>query len=571
MLKIPFDSLTLMAVAHEMARSIVGGHIQRVTQPQPMELALGIRTQGTNHTLLLSAETAFARAHLTAIKRANPQEPPAFCMMCRKHLEGGVITTVEQREFDRILDVRVETAGRPVTLTAELMGKHSNLILVSESGMVLDAMKRISRKQNRFRETLPGSPYVSPPPPAGRSSPFRAGEEDLADLESSMPADTEAFAARIAGRYTGISPFLAVELALRAQQTSIRKAWEEIFGAASKWKWMPVLVRGDDNRPIGAYPFPTLQAPAERQNERDSVNVALDHYYGTALPRAELDSALHALTTAIERALRARETKRESLMRSLQEGGRADEYRKMGEILLANLHRIEPASESVSLEDYYSTDTTIRTIPLDAAKSAKENADAYFRRYRKSRDAADHHREMLEQVERDIGSLRESAESIHGVLELKDVAGIRSQLSAEGLLRDESGRATQDRKRDVFQGKKIRAIMTPEGWEILIGENSEANDYLTTRIAGPNDLWFHVRSTTSAHVVIRTRNDPTRVPQSVIKRAAVMAARHSAAKHSATVPVDYTLKKHVRRPRGAAPGAVLYKNEKTIHVSPKED
>ena len=571
MLKIPFDSLTLMAVAHEIGRSIVGGHIQRVTQPQSMELALGIRTQGANHALLFSAETAFARAHLTAIKRANPPEPPAFCMMCRKHLEGGVVTSVDQREFDRILDVRVETAGRPVTLVAELMGKHSNLILVSESGMVLDAMKRISRKQNRFRETLPGMPYIPPPPPAGKSSPFEAVEEDLAELESLGLGDAEALAARIAGRFTGISPFLAVELALRARQTSIREAWGEIFGAAADRRWMPVLVRGDDNRPVGAYPFPTVQAPAEHQNERDSINTALDHYYGSALPRAELDSALHALTTAIERALRARETKRESLMRSLQEVGRADEYRKTGEILLANLHRIEPSAESVSLEDYYETDATVRTIPLDVTKSAKENAEAYFRRYRKSRDAADHHREMLKQTEIDIAALRMSADSIHDAIELKDVAAIRNELSSVGLLRDESARATQDRKRDVFQGKKIRAIMTPEGWEILIGENSEANDFLTTRIAGPNDLWFHVRSTTSAHVVIRTRNDPARVPQSVIKRAAVMAARHSSAKHSATVPVDYMLKKHVRRPRGAASGTVLYKNEKTIHVSPKED
>ena len=570
-MKIPFDSLTLMAVAHELQIALVGGHVQRVAQPGSLEVTLGIRSRGANHTLVLSADAAFARTNLTVIKRPNPPEPPAFCMMCRKHLEGGVVASVEQRGFDRILDIRVETAGRPVTLVAELMGKHSNLILVSESGMILDGMKRITRKQSRFRETVPGAPYVPPPPPTGKLSPFESSQEDLAELQEALSDDVEAFAARIGARFFGMSPFLAAELALRTRQSSFRKVWDEIFVAAAHRRWKPVLVRGHDNRPIGAYPFPTVQMPADNQNERDNINTALDHHYGQALPRAEVDSALHALTTEIQRALRAKETKRESLLRSIREAGRADEYRKAGELILANLHRIEPSAESVAVEDYYETGAPIRIITLNASKSAKENAEVYFRRYRKSRDAAEHHRELLDQTARDITALLESVDSLQEAKDTKDLAAIREELSAEGLLRDESARSTQERKRVTFQGKKIRAITTPEGWEILIGENSEANDFLTTRVAGPNDLWFHVRATASAHVVIRTRNDPYRVPQSVIKQAALFAARHSAAKHSATVPVDYTLKKHVRRPRGAAPGAALYKNETTIHVSPKED
>jgi len=166
--------------------------------------------------------------------------------------------------------------------------------------------------------------------------------------------------------------------------------------------------------------------------------------------------------------------------------------------------------------------------------------------------------------------LRESREESEQADSVARVTAIRDHLRSTALLRDDSSRVKQERKREQFGGRRIRALNTPEGWEILIGENSEANDYLTGRVAAPNDLWLHVRAATSAHVVIRTRNDPAAVPKSVIRRAALLAAQHSGVKHSSVVPVDYTLKKYVRRPRGAPSGTVTYQQEKTIHVSPRD-
>ena len=566
-MKIPFDSLTLMAVSQELRRALAGGRIQRVTQPRPLELYLTVRRAGSNYTLALSADAAFARAHLTHVKQPNPPEPPAFCMICRKHLEGGVITSIEQLDFDRILELRVDAAGRESTLVVELMGKHSNIILVSESGMVLDAIKRISRKLSRVREVWPGIPYVSPPPQAGALSPFEASDSDLHGLGAG--GDSEAAAARLMARFQGISPFLADEIAARAAKTSFSEAWREIFGAASAGEWMPVVIRGSDHRPVGAYPFPTVQVDAADQNARDSIDMALDHYYGAAIPRAALDSAIHALSTEIDRGLKARLKKADSLRRSLAEAGRAEEHKQSGELLLANLRAVDEGMDSVTVADFYAPGEPKRVIALDPTLSASENAEAYFRRYRKAKDSAAAQSEFLEAVEADIVRLSEAAETARAAASAEDIREIRRGLLESGALRESASRETIEKKASRFQGKKIRAVTTPEGWELLYGENSEANDYLTARVASPNDLWLHVRASPSSHVVIRTRNEPGKVPQSVIKRAALIAAQHSASKHSATVPVDYTLKKYVRRPRGGAPGTVLYQNEKTIHVSPK--
>jgi predicted ribosome quality control (RQC) complex YloA/Tae2 family protein len=570
--RIPYDSLTLRAVTDELRRVLLGGMVQHIAQPEASDLVLTVRNRGTNHSLLLSCDPTSARAHLTHIKRSNPPSPPAFCMLCRKYLEAARIREVEQRGVDRILDITLEDGeGRLFRLVAELMGKHSNLLLLTEDGVILDAAKRITRKVSRHRETLPGRPYVAPPAQEDRLDPFQETNDELAAFASQQPEDPEAQAARIMGRFAGISPFLAAELVQRARAESLEAAWEEIFGHGGRGDWMPVLVRNERAESVGAYPFPTVQYPPEGQHGRDSINTALDHFYGTALPRAEVDAARHELTTALDRAIKAKERHRESLERSLSESGRSEEYKQIGELLLANLHAVEPQAASVTVIDYYSPNSPERAITLDPRKSGKENAEAYFRRYHKAKDGAAIQRAQLESTTDELAALRAAQHRLSACDDLSSLKALRAELLRDGALR--GGRAAEpstDKRQPDFQGKKIRTIQTPEGWEIYFGENSEANDFLTSRVASPNDIWLHVRANASAHVVIRTKNDPTSVPVSVIQKAALLAARHSAAKHSSMVPVDYTLKKFVRRPRGSASGAALYKNEKTVYVSPKD-
>jgi len=557
-----------------MRRLIVGGQVQHVAQPAPTDLVLTIRGRGANHMLLLSCDANWARAHLTQGRRPNPATPPAFCMLCRKYIEGGRVAAISQRGFDRILDIEIEVGeGRMYVLVAELMGKHSNLILTNEEGTILDSAKRITHKVSRLREVLPGKRYVAPPPQADRVDPFEATAGEVSRFVESLPTDPEARAARWMGHFSGISPFLAQELTLRGAAGGHRNAWEEIFGAAKAGQWKPVIVRNERAETTGAYPFPTVQADPKAQFERDSINTALDHYYGTALPRAALDAARHELETALNRAIKSREKHRESLTRSIQESARAEEYREAGELLLANLHRIEPEADTAEVEDYYHDGGGQRKIALDPRKSARENADAYFRRYRKAKDGLEIQQRQMARTEDDLLTMRTALEALIEASDLNMVKALRKDLLAQGLLRDEAApdeKQAAGRRPPDFGGKKIRVFHTPEGWDIYVGENSEANDHLTGRVASPNDWWLHVRANASAHVVIRTRNNPTAVPLSFIQRAALIAAQHSASKHAEMVPVDYTLKKYVRRPKGSPSGAALYQNEKTIYVNPKD-
>lgn len=574
-IRIPYDSLTLRAVACELRRILVQGVVQHVAQPASTDVVLTVRHRGANHLLVLSCDSTFARAHLTNAKRPNPPTPPAFCMLLRKHLEGARITEVFQRDFDRVLELRFTASGDAgYRLIAELMGKHSNLILVNEAGMVLDAAKRITRRLSRFREVLPGLPYLSPPAPEGKADPFAATPEEIAVFAAQAPRDSEARTASLMAHFMGLSPFLAAEMVAREARGSLTEAWDEVFGAAQREEWAPVLIRNEHAEPVGAYPFPTVQHSAEAQHPRDTINVALDHYYSVALPRAARDAAARDLEAALERAVRAKEKLRESLLRSLQEADRAQEYREMGELLLANLHRVEPMAESITVADYYAADARPRIIPLDPSKTPQENAEAFFRRYQKAKAGAIRQREQLDRAAEDLLALRAAQARLPEAKSLDAVRTLQEELARAGLLHP--GQAveplTEPRKREPdFRGKKIRVYHTPEGWDIYMGENSEANDYLTTRIASPNDLWLHVRANTSAHTVIRTGNKPDCVPPSVIRRAALLTALHSPAKHSALVPVDYTLRKYVRRPRGAPSGTVLYQNQKTIYVSPKTE
>lgn len=573
-IKIPFDSLSLCASARELDSLLTGGIIQRVTQPVPTDLIITVRHRGANHSLLLSCDAVYARAHLTVVKRQNPPSAPTFCMACRKYVEGARVTGVKQRGFDRILDITVEGPEGVVKLVAELMGKHSNLILLNHGGYVLESAKRIGYQTSRFRQILPGLQYLPPPLPEGKNNPLLVSPLELPGGSSTFPVDKEELHGWFIEQYSGLSPFLADELVRRVEPGDdlpggIQAAWESIFGAAKRGAWQPMKIKDDSTRSIGAYPFPTAQLPEVCQQACESFQIALDQHYAIAIPQASLNSGIREIAGQIRRALKGREREKEELARGVARSERADEMKEAGELILANLHKYIAGEEALHVVDYYREDAPERDIPLDPLLSGQQNAESYFRKYRKARDGAVTRRERFQRVKGEIAGLIEMLQQIDQMQNLEEFAILHEKLKASGFLRAEqtitvNGPASQ--QRPTFEGKKIRSAVTPEGYEILWGENSEANDFLTGRVAASNDIWLHVRSNTSAHVIIRTHNRPDSVPLEIIQRAAEIAAKHSAAKHSLLVPVDWTLKKHVRRPRHAPSGTVTYSNEKTIYV-----
>ncbi len=611
--KIPFDSLTLRGVVAELRALLVGGQIQDIRQPSATDITLSIRSQNRTLVLLLSCDAQFARAHLTTRKRPNPVPPPNFCMVLRKYLENLRIRDVRQAGFDRIL--QIDVGGLPIgdaaqneeekdapsyTLTAELMGKHSNIILVNGEGVVLDAAKRISKRINRVREILPGLTYAPPPTQTDRVDPFASDAVPflVKEIGANLNISSKDFAEILLALYAGISPFLAREMAARftaargrqgtggstddsashieqgtqaAQRTlraALEQVWQETFYSGAKSQIGAFVARDAQGQMAGAYPLRLLQIPDLRQEPLASLNNALDDTFGQQIEHARTSAIEGELRGLVGQEIKRTERQRQSVARTLAEAERSEQYKQTGELLLANLWRIQPHTKEVTLQDYYDPAFPDRAIELDAKLTPQENADSYFRRYRKARDAYERALEESVRLDDRAEELRVAQNALAHAQTEEELRALRTDLQTRGILRPPPA---SERERSgaepEFAGHKIRRYTTPQGFEILVGENATSNDYLTLRVASPNDWWMHVRAAASSHVVVRSRGKPYEVPHSVLVRAAELCASHSQQKHSSLVSVDYTLKKHVRKPRGSAPGAADYQHEQTLDVT----
>lgn len=585
-IKIPFDSLTLCAVLTELSPQIIGGQIQEVRQPTPTDIQLSVRHHGQTYWIVFSIDVKFARMHRVATRSPNSPTPPNFCMVLRRYLENGIVQDVIQRDFDRIVEMQVSTRdneGEPIVvkLIGEFMGKHSNLVLVRENGTIIDSAKRITHRVNRFREILPGSPYLSPPPQADRESPFdftalaQIGEARTASTTPSQKALSE----KLMQTYSGLSPFLASEVAMRALsqnpplEESLKEVWIELFGATAQGRFTPVLIQIPNGLPY-AYPFPTLQARDEEQRGVTSLNLALDHSYQVILRESRFQEEANTLRGQLQKAIQRLEYRQQATGDLIAEGENSEQFQQIGELIMANLWQIAQGDTSVVVQDYFAPDFPERTLTLDSSLTPQENAEQWFQRYRRAQSSASAAEEQSDLLEKPLQALQEAQAELEALEDeaehaIEMVRALRKRLRDAHLLTDEAEiQAQAKRVHSEFQGHKIRRMNTPQGYEILIGETATANDFLLTRLASPNDIWLHVRASSGSHVVIRTQNHPDKVPRAVLDFAALLCAQHSSEKHASIVPVDYTLRKYVRKPRGSAPGFAHYERETTLHVTP---
>ena len=330
-------------------------------------------------------------------------------------------------------------------------------------------------------------------------------------------------------------------------------------------------------RDAGGISDPASIRPAADQYPQESISLALDQAAASVGRRAGFERARDALQAALHKTRKARARELEEVTRGLANADRAEEYQQCGDLLLANQRAIAKGQESVTVVNYYlpagdDGQPAARTIALDPALSVRENAERFYKRARKARDSAESLRARQSALEEEIASLTLAEVDAAHVTSEEEVATLRERVGmlltrgfSRGRPRKRTKRAIARRRR--FEGHKFRTFRSVNGWEILVGENAPANDYLTTRVASPSDIWLHVRAATSAHGLIRAQNRPASVSPATLRQAAELVAARSEVKHSSLIPVDYTLKKYVRKPRKSAPGAVTYQNEKTIYVT----
>lgn len=568
-----YDGLVLAAVVAELEKLVTGGRIQKVRQHNDTDITLEIRRPGHTYLLFISADARFPRIYLTASILPVPHQPPNFCMVLRKHIEGLFVSRLEQVGFDRVLRLHLQAPGQEERiLVLEIMGKHSNLILIDAQERILGAAKHIGSSVSRYRQVIPGRQYI-PPPATGKLDIRMLAEDTLSRLLDKFPkeaADREIVKNWLMETFSGFGPFLAEEISARAcveGAVSVDKVHNELLAlrdTVCKSDYLPVLITSERGEAFAAYPVPSVQFPADRQHARSSINETLDTLFRSLITRTELEDLRTQLLTAIRRAEGSRVQALKSVERTIAESERAEGYRRIGDLLLANLNAIEKGAKSVRLIDYFDPDMPEIEVELDEKLTPQQNAERYFKRYRKARDAAATAEARRSTILQEIALLKSAKSEAEAAKSVESLKALREMLTDQALLRREVALEKQD---EEFAGHRIRRIITSEGWEILYGENAAANDYLTQRVARPNDVWLHARAITGAHVIIRTAGHSGNVPKNVLLEAATIAARNSDAKHSSLVPVDHTLRKYVRKPRGSAPGFVTYRNEKTIDIS----
>ena len=557
-----FDGVFTHAMINELRETLLSGRISKIHQPYENEVVLVIRSRGKNQRLLLSAHPSYARIQITQIDYQNPDTPPNFVMMLRKHLDGAILESIEQIENDRVIHfhfTKRDELGdlQNIILIVELMGRHSTIILVNkESGKILDAIKHIGSSQNTYRSLLPGVDYIAPPEQK-QLNPFSQEKEKVFHRLSQMDLTPKG----IQQQFQGIGFDTAQELVARLTERPNEKmlVWQEFFTAidtqlspslyevAEKEYFTPINYRFFDSNTQQKKMYPTLSA-------------LLDAFYQE---KAEKDRAKQQggeLIRKIENELKRNRNKLKKREQTLKDSENAEDYRRDGELLTTFMTQVPRGANEVTLPNYYEEDRPI-TIKLDPALTPNQNAQKYFHRYQKLKNAVKLIGKQIEEAKNEIDYL----ESVLSQLEIAgpmDIEVIKEELTAEGYLKKKSSKK-QKRKKPSQPDQ----YLSTDGTLILVGKNNLQNDQLSLKTAKKTDYWLHAKNIPGSHVIIKS-DQPS---DETITEAAELAAYFSKYRHSAQVPVDLVQVKHLRKPNGAKPGYVIYENQKTIIVTPEEE
>ncbi|MDK4467640.1 fibronectin-binding protein EfbA [Enterococcus hirae] len=557
-----FDGVFTHAMINELRETLLSGRISKIHQPYENEVVLVIRSRGKNQRLLLSAHSSYARIQITQIDYQNPDTPPNFVMMLRKHLDGAILESIEQIENDRVIHfhfTKRDELGdlQNIILIVELMGRHSTIILVNkESGKILDAIKHIGSSQNTYRSLLPGVDYIAPPE-QNQLNPFSQEKEKVFHRLSQMDLTPKG----IQQQFQGIGFDTAQELVARLTERPNEKmlVWQEFFTAidtqlspslyevAEKEYFTPINYRFFDSNTQQKKMYPTLSA-------------LLDAFYQE---KAEKDRAKQQggeLIRKIENELKRNKNKLKKREQTLKDSENAEDYRRDGELLTTFMAQVPRGVNEVTLPNYYEEDRPI-TIKLDPALTPNQNAQKYFHRYQKLKNAVKLIGKQIEEAKNEIDYL----ESVLSQLEIAgpmDIEVIKEELTAEGYLKKKSSKK-QKRKKPSQPDQ----YLSTDGTLILVGKNNLQNDQLSLKTAKKTDYWLHAKNIPGSHVIIKS-DQPS---DETITEAAELAAYFSKYRHSAQVPVDLVQVKHLRKPNGAKPGYVIYENQKTIIVTPEEE
>lgn len=571
------DAVAVSALVNEL-QCLVGGRVDKVHQPERDEIAVYVRTYDSSYRLVLSASSANPRVHLTEHTKKNPAAAPLFCMLLRKHIGSGKITAVEQVGFERIIKMSVESYNELGDLTVkylitEIMGRYSNVILVSEDGTVIDSVKHVDSTVSSVREILPGGAYV-PPPPQDKVPLTEFGANDQIPFDRPVKADKA-----ILSSVAGISPLAAREIVYSVFGTTDVKASEVNTNKAAELK-LAVMKLGERVRNRTFSPciiidnasgkLMEFSAVDIRQYERlatvqktESMNEAVDDFYY----RRDMHDRMRQKSAGIVKLLNnniERVSKKLSILeRTVRDAENREEYKIKGDLLTANIYRMKEGMKEIEVDNFYEPGSAPMKIALDPSMSPSMNAQRYYKKYNKAKTALVEAAKQIESARADLDYLESTLYVAENAETVEDIDAVKYELASLGYISNRSRQA----KRKVKEKSKPMHFTSSDGFDIYVGRNNTQNDYLTLKFANTSDLWFHTKDIHGSHAVIKLGIDKD-VPKRTILEAARLAAYYSQARESAQVPVDYTVIKNVKKPNGAKPGMVIYEGYNTVYVKP---
>ncbi len=577
----PFDGITMHAALCEQREVILDSKIIKINQPKHDELVLGLRRLSSEVMLLISINPEDCRLHLTNYTQKNPPNPPNFCMVLRKYLVGGIISDISQKDMERIVEIVVQSRDefmQPIELKLiiEIMGKHSNVILVnSKDNKIIDSIKKVASDKSRYRQILPGKTYDLPPVDQ-KICLLHVNQNDIMSIMVSAKTaqQNKTLSKCILDHFMGFCGTTAKEMATRAgidpkrpvstlsnqEITAISSVLNDFKKNIENRQFCPILyIDTDTGFPTDFWVFPLQSKTHYKAIKKTQINQVVDEFFAAKNKWKKLNSDRNNVINQLKKHLKKLNQNLTFLNSKLEKTRDINKFKLWGEILSANLYQLQQGLKEVTLPNFYKDGEDI-TIPLNNKISPAHNAQNYFKKYKKLQSTKNTVEKRIEKILLEIEYLENTFFNLENAETLEDLLEIKQELEAQGYLKS------------THKNKKVKVVSNPykfkssDGFAIYVGKNNRQNDMLTLKKATPNDIWFHTKNIPGSHVILECGGQ--KVSEKALIEAATLAAYFSKARQGSNVPVDYTKVKHIKKPSGSKPGYVIYDHQKTLYVNP---
>ena len=580
------DGLVIHSLVDELSTKLVGGKVDKVHQPEDDEIVLYIRNNKENYKLVLSCSSSNPRVYIANdYKKENPKKAPMLCMLFRKYIQSGNIVGISQVGFERIIKISVDSLDElkeksTKDIYIEIMGRHSNIILThSLDNKIIDSAKRIPTSISRVRQILPGITYELPPAQSKLNPLHNISNSTFMD---SLKSYEGPIFKGIYSKFLGISPIISKEICYRAnvnEKTSISdlsnsklnslyNEFNNLFKDIRNNNYSPCIVVNEKVDRVVDFSCISLNLYNEfKFIIKDSMSTILEDYYKTKDIKDRIHQRASDLKKSISIKLERLYHKQEKQEEELKEAENADIYKVKGELLTAYIYMIQKGMESIEVQNFYDPNYENISISLKKNLTPSENSQRYFKKYNKLKTAKKEITSQMSINKEEIDYLENILLNIENCENLAELQDIKDELISLGYSKA-SGKL-KSKKEIAKLTTSPHEFMSSDGVKILVGKNNKQNDHLTLRIADPDDIWMHTKNIPGSHVIIKCAGKE--VSEQTIYEGAMLAAYFSKSKMSAQVPVDYTKKKHVKKPSGSKPGMVIYETNSTMYVTPTEE